>query len=106
MGDHAACQTPIGRDQSDALFRRFQCLAHQDGDGLRLLARMLAFHQADGGQAPLPFRQIDPARRSLGGQEQVRDRLAAFGRGRRRPGAMPQVKLPRATPMRLSSSLR
>ena len=82
MRHNARRQPPVRRHQSHTPFGRFQRLAHQDGDGLRLFAGVRGFHQADCGQAAARLGQIHPPRRSSRRQEQVRNRHAARRRRR------------------------
>jgi hypothetical protein len=84
-----AASARSGRDHRDPPFGYFQRLADQDRDRLRFLARMRGFHQ------PHPDSRRLTAGRSTqralaGGQEQVRDSLAALGRRGGKSGAVPR----------------
>lgn len=88
--DDARGQPAIGGDDRHAPLGHFQRLPHENGDGLRFLLGMRAFHQAHAGQAA-PFRlQPHPRRGGLRRQEQVGDHRAARRRRGAGTGAVPR----------------
>ena len=89
MGDHPLRQAAIRGDHRHPPFGHGQCLAHQNGDGLRLFLGMGAVHQAHTRQTPFGRRQLDPGRARLGRQEQIGNGPAARRRGCGNAGAVP-----------------
>ena len=89
--DHAPRQSAVGRYDGHTLFRFLQRLAHQQGNGLRLLLGIGAGHYPDARQATLLGGQIDPALARFGREEQRPDRMATLGRRGGQALAVPRL---------------